>query len=82
MITPLSNLTPTQIRQKAHDLLKVNENLVEHVLFGGSVRWGVLTKIILGKTNQHLKHGIILPQTKYQRVRIIRFPRKRGNSAR
>ena len=28
---PLSNLNPTQIRRKARDLLKVNENLVEQI---------------------------------------------------
>ena len=28
---PLSNLTPTQIRQKARDMLKVNERLVEQI---------------------------------------------------
>ena len=33
-------------------------------------RGGVLTKIILGKTNNNLKQGIILPQTKYHRGRI------------
>ena len=42
-------------------------------------RGGVMTKILLGKTNQHLKQSIILPQTKYQRERRISFPGKRGN---
>ena len=28
---PLANLTPTQIHQKARDLLKVNERLVEQI---------------------------------------------------
>ena len=41
----------------------------------------MLTKILLGKTNEHLKQIIILTQNKYERGRIISFPRKRGNSA-
>ena len=28
---PLANMTPTQIRQKARDMLKVNERLVEEI---------------------------------------------------
>ena len=60
---------------------------VDNLLAGGrfdiylDLEGGSAEKNLLGKTNQHLKQSIILPQTKYQRGRRIGFPRKRGNSA-